>query len=689
MTDLNALIKEEHEILGKENPQCSVDSRSTGGAPCSEPFVTFSPDDMTGLAFSGGGIRSATFNLGLLKGLADCGLLGMFDYLSTVSGGGYIGSWWRLWLERERGKKGREAPIFPLSSPDGSEAAEVRRLRQFSNFLAPYLGFFEVETWRLAVALIAGLVPSLLTAVLLVAAVMLGWCSLGGAVFASEAGVGITSLLVLTLLVQAACEAWWLSSESAPPREWWPTFMGALLLGAVSMAFALVVLVGSPWSSVLARGWAPWTPLEPKPKILAAAVLPTCKVALLWLIGAVPVLLAPVVLSQEPRRPADALSRFLDLCGRTASRMLGTSLVWLALGMLWHLGQLATSRESWTGVAALLGGAAGTGGLFGLVSKFFDVAHERPNVPVSTLKKYLLMPLSYLAVGLFVAGTAALLIRTHNQLAETVRLPSPAALAAVALGALALLALTVHPQQTSLHEFYRARICRAYLAETNETCGKGLRTDEQKGDDYDLFSVGTPKRAEPNATEEPERARRGERGPSASPPPPRVHGRQRPRWRSYVNAVSGLTERHPLTAGPRTGQHLHQGQAREPFCRAPLLERRHGLSCCFQLPDGRQVRSARGCGHLPDGRPQYASRALGPGLDRSQGRGVVSGVRRNLETLARHLPPAGDARPHVGRYPSRRSIAPPLGWWPLREPGPLRARPSPLPLHPAFRLRPG
>jgi len=52
------------------------------------------PDDRptTGLAFSGGGIRSATFCLGVLRALARHGLVRRFDYLSTVSGGGYAGS---------------------------------------------------------------------------------------------------------------------------------------------------------------------------------------------------------------------------------------------------------------------------------------------------------------------------------------------------------------------------------------------------------------------------------------------------------------------------------------------------------------------------------------------------------------------------------------------------------------------
>ncbi len=45
-----------------------------------------------GLALSGGGIRSATFCIGLLRGLARNGVLPRLDYLSTVSGGGYAGA---------------------------------------------------------------------------------------------------------------------------------------------------------------------------------------------------------------------------------------------------------------------------------------------------------------------------------------------------------------------------------------------------------------------------------------------------------------------------------------------------------------------------------------------------------------------------------------------------------------------
>jgi hypothetical protein len=50
-------------------------------------------DDLFGLALSGGGIRSATFSLGVLQALAHRSWLHQIDYLSTVSGGGFIGSW--------------------------------------------------------------------------------------------------------------------------------------------------------------------------------------------------------------------------------------------------------------------------------------------------------------------------------------------------------------------------------------------------------------------------------------------------------------------------------------------------------------------------------------------------------------------------------------------------------------------
>ncbi|MDE2118277.1 MAG: patatin-like phospholipase family protein, partial [Betaproteobacteria bacterium] len=98
---------------------------------------------LVGLAFSGGGIRSATFNLGVIQSLARNGLLGRFDYLSTVSGGGYIGSWLSAQLHRTKGNKD-EINQFQSEIKDnkktGLESESVTWLRQYSNYLTPKKG---------------------------------------------------------------------------------------------------------------------------------------------------------------------------------------------------------------------------------------------------------------------------------------------------------------------------------------------------------------------------------------------------------------------------------------------------------------------------------------------------------------------------------------------------------------------
>lgn len=53
------------------------------------------PEKIVGLALSGGGIRSATFSLGILQALAETDRLKSIDLMSTVSGGGYIGCFLR------------------------------------------------------------------------------------------------------------------------------------------------------------------------------------------------------------------------------------------------------------------------------------------------------------------------------------------------------------------------------------------------------------------------------------------------------------------------------------------------------------------------------------------------------------------------------------------------------------------
>lgn len=192
--------------------------------------------DLVGLAFSGGGIRSATFNLGVIQGLSksrtsgeatdddqppedetsDSGVMPLFDYLSTVSGGGYIGSWLSAMLHREvaenpdRPAEPKKAAHFyrnaveklqrkistrpcgigkvtcdeqecfdqsGFSQPMTSgfpplEHSAVRHLRRYSNYLSPRLGLSR-DLMALVSLFLRNLVVLQLGMVALVGAVLL------------------------------------------------------------------------------------------------------------------------------------------------------------------------------------------------------------------------------------------------------------------------------------------------------------------------------------------------------------------------------------------------------------------------------------------------------------------------------------------------------------------------------------
>ena len=78
----DALRKREEALLGR---RCKDECAS--GEPCAKKRRA-----EIGLALSGGGIRSATFALGVIQALAKKGEFKKIDVLSTVSGGGYTGS---------------------------------------------------------------------------------------------------------------------------------------------------------------------------------------------------------------------------------------------------------------------------------------------------------------------------------------------------------------------------------------------------------------------------------------------------------------------------------------------------------------------------------------------------------------------------------------------------------------------
>jgi hypothetical protein len=107
------------------------------------------PADTIGLSLSGGGIRSATFCLGVMRGLAQRHMLECVDYLSTVSGGGYIGAFFgSLFVRNAPGADANYAYNTlraPISRPDdqggttavNEDSGALWWLRNSGRYLAP------------------------------------------------------------------------------------------------------------------------------------------------------------------------------------------------------------------------------------------------------------------------------------------------------------------------------------------------------------------------------------------------------------------------------------------------------------------------------------------------------------------------------------------------------------------------
>jgi hypothetical protein len=111
--------------------------------------------------------------------------------MSTVSGGGYVGSWLSAWLTREhrpggRGWSGVWTDLAGKRVDPDREAAQIHWLRTYSNYLTPKLGLTSADTWAGIAIFLRNLILNWLVllpvlAALLLAlklfAIALGWTS--------------------------------------------------------------------------------------------------------------------------------------------------------------------------------------------------------------------------------------------------------------------------------------------------------------------------------------------------------------------------------------------------------------------------------------------------------------------------------------------------------------------------------
>ena len=359
------------------------------------------PDDpLVGLALSGGGIRSATFGLGVLQALKRLGLFESLDYVSTVSGGGYIGGWLQAALAN---KVGAAVLDFPYREP-----REVRFLRGFSNYLTPRLGLFSGDTWAAVGVSLRNLVLNFAILSLSLAVplfvpwllallfwMVVAWHGAAGALSCAVVVIAAVALLSLTTLAGAANMARPLASGG------W-TKGGASATRAVRVYMAAVVppIVAIGLASPLV--WAQGTGASQVVGDLAFVGLGGVAYAGAWLVGLVvgyvggrprraiaspdPMVTGPPTpmavdsdaVPVPPRAappPGDAVGRavwagLVLVWTAFLAGMLGTA-VWLFGGRV-LLGWIAGSEYAWR--LALLLVPAGVGSLFLCVTVHLGLA---------------------------------------------------------------------------------------------------------------------------------------------------------------------------------------------------------------------------------------------------------------------------------------------------------------------------
>ncbi len=214
-----------------------------------------------GLALSGGGIRSASFALGLLQALYGFGAFEKFHYLSTVSGGGYIGSaltyFRNVFRFPDPAKPAEFLNWFPFGYLRGAtnvraigartakptDPASLRSyqivsfLRQHASFLTPSS---RLDRPALAAGVLRGLVSSVLPYMMMLMGIFGGLLAAGFFDYRIGFG-GIEHAVALDAMTD--------HTTPDPYLALLPILLVAALL-AVALASSLIQVVRSSWASM-------------------------------------------------------------------------------------------------------------------------------------------------------------------------------------------------------------------------------------------------------------------------------------------------------------------------------------------------------------------------------------------------------------------------------------------------------
>ncbi|HEX9636742.1 MAG TPA: hypothetical protein VGB99_04365 [Acidobacteriota bacterium] len=230
-----------------------------------------------GLSFSGGGIRSATVCLGAVQALCQRKILPKIDYLSTVSGGGYIGSALSSLLSIHKGKLDRssqgdeeqydfsagggpyfstEPERFPFAAgpqpeldPDFNGRVQVDHLRTHGDFLILRRSLIHRDVLRTVGAVLGGLFYHLLLFVVLIATL----AALYLAILHAMAGFVEVSGMAGEAARDTLGSYW--EQLLNPLRRAWHPFWFALALGSLYLPLAMLVTSKLVWGRTLPDHW--------------------------------------------------------------------------------------------------------------------------------------------------------------------------------------------------------------------------------------------------------------------------------------------------------------------------------------------------------------------------------------------------------------------------------------------------
>lgn len=507
ITFAELMNREDQQLERARGSQPKLFERNiASGGPADEPWVAFTNRDRFGLALSGGGIRSATFNLGLLQALRQKQILEHVDLLSTVSGGGYIGGFWSAWRLRsqEIDPETKSTLIFPKQTVESGgvpgmkdirERKEIRHLREFSRFLMPRLSLGSIDFWNGAIAILGGMIPSLFLATtilvgawslfLFFAITLAGNLNLLFNSFPSQwtAPLAALSFFLLSSGVHCVSEWWWRKERASEEQELKDStaYTLGVCLSLTSAVFLFLLLLERDGME------GPATPLNFTLCWLAPA-------AALAISGIISLFVRIIPARYFHGSTGLYLARAFD---RGIARCLAPAVLWFIIIALWWiatdgLDQLGGGTTKPTAGLFAVGGSAAA--LFALLRQWLgSVAKEAMSGHFLARFKPVLPKLAAnVAVVVFVMLTARLIphLMAENHYGAGIQL-----LGVSVLGLLitALAAFLLNPARIGLHEFYRSRISRCFLGAANyDALAAG---NSRKGQEADGFNRQTHERA--------------------------------------------------------------------------------------------------------------------------------------------------------------------------------------------------